>query len=229
MMMIEALAGIAEMGGPVVMLLIAMSLVGMALVLAKVWHFMRAGVGRHADLERALARWDAGDQLVAVEQAGAASNHLAMLSVTAMQAATQPGAADTPALRARLTGLAAERLASLSGGLRVLDSIAQVAPLLGLFGTVLGMIEAFQGLQAAGSAVDPSALAGGIWVALLTTAVGLAVAMPASLLMTWFDGRIAREALMAEKVIDTVLCAGLGTPQCALRAAARVPAGVAHA
>lgn len=227
MIVIEALAGIAEMGGPVVMLLIAMSLVGVALVLAKIWHFMRAGVGRHGELERALARWDAGDERAAVEAAGAASSHLALLGVTAMQAATQPGA-DTPALRARLTGLAAERLAALSGGLRVLDSIAQVAPLLGLFGTVLGMIEAFQGLQAAGSAVDPSALAGGIWVALLTTAVGLAVAMPASLLMTWFDGRIAREALMAEKVIDTVLCAGMGAPHCALRTA-RMPAGVAHA
>lgn len=227
MIVIDALTGIAEMGGPVVMLLIAMSLVGMALVLAKIWHFMRAGVGRHADLECALARWDAGDQLAALEGAGAAQSHLALLGVTAMQAATQPDA-DTPALRARLTGLAAERLASLSGGLRVLDSIAQIAPLLGLFGTVLGMIEAFQGLQAAGSAVDPSALAGGIWVALLTTAVGLAVAMPASLLMTWFDGRIAREALMAEKVIDTVLCAGVGAPPCALRAA-RMPSGVAHA
>ncbi len=227
MMAVEALAGIAEMGGPVVMLLIAMSLVGMALVLAKIWHFMRAGVGRHGALERALARWDAGERQPALEAAGAASSHLALLSVTAMQAATQPGA-DTPALRARLTGLAAERIAALSGGLRVLDSIAQIAPLLGLFGTVLGMIEAFQGLQAAGSAVDPSALAGGIWVALLTTAVGLAVAMPASLLMTWFDGRIAREAQMAEKVIDTVLCAGLGAPQCALRAA-RLSAGVAHA
>jgi biopolymer transport protein ExbB len=88
--------------------------------------------------------------------------------------------------------------------------VAQVAPLLGLFGTVLGMIEAFQGLQQAGAAVDPSALAGGIWVALLTTAVGLVVAMPASLLLTWFDGRIAGESLMAQRLIDTALCAGLG-------------------
>jgi len=217
-MMFEAVSAIADMGGPVVLLLIAMSLVALALVLAKVWHFMRAGVGRHGDLEQALACWDAGQRVAAIERAGAASNHLALLTVTAMQAADQPGT-DLTALRARLTGLASARMASLSGGLRLLDSIAQVAPLLGLFGTVLGMIEAFQALQAAGSAVDPSALAGGIWVALLTTAVGLAVAMPASLLTTWFDGRIAREALMAETVIDTVLCAGIGTPHCALRAA----------
>lgn len=227
MMLLESLRRIADMGGPVVVLLIAMSLIAVALVVAKLWHFMRAGVGRHGDLERALARWDGGEQTAAVEQAGAAANHLALLGVTAMQAVTQPGA-DMPALRARLTGLAAERLAALSGGLRVLDSIAQVAPLLGLFGTVLGMIEAFQGMQAAGSAVDPSALAGGIWVALLTTAVGLAVAMPAALLMTWFDGRIAGEALMAEKIIDTVLCAGVGATPCALRDA-RLPIGAVHA
>ena len=45
---------------------------------------------------------------------------------------------------------------------------------------------------------------------LLTTAVGLAVAMPASLVLTWFDARIAREARLAERIIDTALCAGIG-------------------
>ena len=226
MNILDELIRIADMGGPVVMLLLAMSLVAVAVVLAKLWHFLRAGVGRHAGLEGALAHWDSGARATAVAQAGAASNHLALLGVTAMQAAARPGG-DTPALRARLNGMASERLSVLSGGLRLLDSIAQIAPLLGLFGTVLGMIEAFQSMQDAGSAVDPSALAGGIWVALLTTAVGLAVAMPASLLVTWFDGRIAREALMAERIIDTVLCAGVGAPLGA-RPDAR-PMGAAHA
>ena len=76
----------------------------------------------------------------------------------------------------RLQAEAEVRFARLEGGFRLLDSVAQLAPLLGLFGTVLGMIEAFQSLQDAGSQVDPSLLAGGIWVALLTTAVGLALA-----------------------------------------------------
>jgi biopolymer transport protein ExbB len=53
--------------------------------------------------------------------------------------------------------------------------------LLGLFGTVLGMVEAFRQLELAGSQVDPAVLSGGIWQALLTTAVGLAVAIPAVL------------------------------------------------
>lgn len=63
--------------------------------------------------------------------------------------------------------------------LPLLSFIAQVAPLLGLLGTVLGMVEMFLGLQNSGIAnVNASALASGIWQALLTTAAGLIVAAP---------------------------------------------------
>ena len=78
-------------------------------------------------------------------------------------------------------------MAETRSGLRALELIATIAPLLGLFGTVLGMIAAFQELQASGSRADPSALAGGIWEALLTTAAGMAVAIPASAALTWFE------------------------------------------
>jgi biopolymer transport protein ExbB len=94
----------------------------------------------------------------------------------------------------------------LEGGFRILDVIAQLAPLLGLFGTVLGMIDAFQTLQGAGAAVDPSLLAGGIWVALMTTAVGLAVAMPTSLLLTWLEARVEGERVFADKALQMLLC-----------------------
>ena len=86
-----------------------------------------------------------------------------------------------------------------------MDTVAQLAPLLGLFGTVLGMIEAFQSLQTAGAGVDPSLLAGGIWVALVTTAVGLAVAMPTSMVLSWFESRTARERVFADKALRTIL------------------------
>ena len=205
----DAIARVADLGGPVVMILLAMSLVATALILAKIWQFLRLGVGRHGALDAALADWDRGAAARANQRAAQAPSHLAPLALVAM-AAARDRSGDEGAVRARLTSLAAERIAALTSGLRLIDSVAQVAPLLGLFGTVLGMIEAFQGLQAAGAAVDPSALAGGIWVALLTTAVGLGVAMPASLVLAWFDARIAREAQMAERIIDTALCAGLG-------------------
>ena len=60
-----------------------------------------------------------------------------------------------------------------------LEVIAQVSPLVGLLGTVLGMIDSFNELELGGSLVDPAILAGGIWTALLTTAMGLIVAIPA--------------------------------------------------
>ena len=117
-------------------------------------------------------------------------------------------APDQPGLEGRLDAEAGLALSGLERGFRLLDTIAQLAPLLGLFGTVLGMIQAFQSLQQAGSSVDPSLLAGGIWVALLTTAVGLAVAMPTSMILAWLESRTARERVFADKAIRTVLAPG---------------------
>ena len=74
------------------------------------------------------------------------------------------------------------------------------------------MIEAFQSLQDAGSQVDPSILAGGIWVALLTTAVGLVVAMPTALVLSWLESRIEAERVIADKAIMTVL-QPIGSPK----------------
>lgn len=81
-------------------------------------------------------------------------------------------------------------IAELKAYLRPMEVIATVAPLIGLLGTVIGMIEAFQAMEAAGKQVDPSVLSGGIWQALLTTAIGLIVAIPASLLHSWFERKV---------------------------------------
>jgi biopolymer transport protein ExbB len=85
-------------------------------------------------------------------------------------------------------------LQSMRGWFRPLEVVASLAPLLGLFGTVLGMISAFQQLEAAGNQVNPAILSGGIWVALLTTAAGLAVAMPVVVILNWLERRVDRLA-----------------------------------
>mgnify|MGYP001242301408 CR=1 FL=1 len=74
--------------------------------------------------------------------------------------------------------------------LSVLEIIAQVSPLLGLLGTILGMIASFTELEVGGSNIDPSILAGGIWTALLTTAIGLIVAIPALVAFHFFEKRV---------------------------------------
>ena len=72
-----------------------------------------------------------------------------------------------------------------------LEIIAQVSPLIGLLGTVIGMIDSFNELELGGSLVDPSILAGGIWTALLTTAMGLIVAIPALISHYFFDKKLS--------------------------------------
>jgi biopolymer transport protein ExbB len=79
---------------------------------------------------------------------------------------------------------------NLESYLRGLEVIANLSPLLGLLGTVLGMIKAFARLESAGTKVDPAILAGGIWEALLTTAFGLSVAIPALAAFYILEGQV---------------------------------------
>ena len=214
--LLEPVAEFLALGGPVVAILLAMSVLAFALVLVKLWQFQRAGLGAHGPLLDALDKFDRGAYQAALRDAARARSHLAPLAVLALSTDAED---QNDGVRSRLTGLAEEAIARLQTGFRLLDSIAQVAPLLGLFGTVLGMITAFQALQQAGANVDPSALAGGIWVALLTTAVGLGVAMPAALVLTWFEARVAREARLAMQIVDVALCRGLAPAGCPLDSA----------
>lgn len=196
---LEQLRSIIDLGGPVVALLGVVSMLTCAVVIYKLWQFRASGVGRHVAIRAALAQWDAGASAETQTELARSTSYLA--PVVAQALAAKPA----PDLRARLEAEAETRFNRLESGFRLLDSVAQLAPLLGLFGTVLGMIEAFQALQEAGSAVDPSLLAGGIWVALLTTAVGLAVAMPTSLVLSWFEARMQSERVFAEKALTTIL------------------------
>ncbi|ARC88020.1 MotA/TolQ/ExbB proton channel family protein [Rhodovulum sp. MB263] len=196
---IELLRRVADLGGPVVLILIGVSVLTVAVVLYKLWQFAASGVGRHRALSEAVAHWDRGERDRARAALEGSRSYLRPVVDLAMSGQTDPE---------RLEAEAEVRFARLESGFRLLDSVAQLSPLLGLFGTVLGMIAAFQALQAAGTQVDPSILAGGIWVALLTTAVGLAVAMPTALILSWFEGRMEAERVLAETAIHTVLAPG---------------------
>ena len=92
-------------------------------------------------------------------------------------------------------------LQSLNRRVGLLAVIAHFTPLMGLLGTVLGMIGVFQGLQAGQGRAEIGALAGGIWVALLTTAFGLAVAIPAFAVHHLFDAIIRRRAENLENLL----------------------------
>ncbi len=195
---VTGVSRIYELGGTVVLVLIGAAIVALAVILYKLWQFAAAGVGRHRALARAIDAWDRGERGEARSQLSASRSYLAPVIGMALSAP------DVPEAQTRLAAEAETRFAGLERGLRFLDMVAQLAPLLGLFGTVLGMIEAFRSLQEAGAQVDPSILAGGIWVALMTTAAGLAVAMPVALILSWFEGRMEAERVLAERAIATI-------------------------
>jgi len=192
---LSPVAGLIDQGGAVVMLLLVLSLAAVALIAAKLLQFAMLGVGRVSAARKALQLWLDGH---AEEARNAAEGNSALLSdivLMLMRGASGPGA-DPALLKEDIERICVQRINTLRAYLRPLDMIAQTAPLIGLLGTVLGMIEAFRAMQGAGAAVDPSVLAGGIWVALLTTAVGLAVAIPVSAIVGWLDSRI--EAVQSE-------------------------------
>ena len=201
---LAAIVALVDAGGPVVGVLLAISVIALAVVVMKVWQFWRIGVGRHGCARAALDTWDHGDKAAALASAHDDGAPVSRLLAHGMRGLRRPGG-DIALVREDVERVATEILAELRSGLRALDAIAQVAPLIGLFGTVLGMIEAFQKLQEAGNAVDPSLLAGGIWVALLTTAVGLGVAMPVSLVLTWLESRLESERVAIQTLASAVL------------------------
>jgi biopolymer transport protein ExbB len=199
--LIARLRELLEMGGPVIALIAAMSVMTLAVVLYKLWQFSASGVGRHHALRAAVGEWDRGEANAARRILAGSRSYLAPVVGRAFEAGDLR---DAITIR-RIEAEAEARFVRLERGFRFLDTMAQVAPLLGLFGTVLGMIEAFQSLQSAGAQVDPSLLAGGIWVALLTTAGGLAVAMPASVVLSWFESLMSAERALAEHALSVVL------------------------
>lgn len=173
-------------GGWTMWLIAALSVITLAVVLWKVGSLWRLGVwgGRHS--RRAIELWTQGRRHEAIQQVRGRPSARARVAQAAIGTSLDPRF-DDQAAREETARVARQVLYRSREGLRALELIATIAPLLGLLGTVLGMIAAFQVLQNSGNQADPSDLAGGIWVALLTTAAGMAVAIPAGVALSWFE------------------------------------------
>lgn len=196
-----SLPDLISSGGVVVTLLLAFSVVALTVALYKVWHLWG-----HLQLSSPLP--EQALQLLAEQKRPQAlmlvktgRNPRSQLVRTMLQLLGETELS-LQQVREEATREARELAAELQGYLRPLEVIAQLAPLLGLFGTVLGMISAFQAMEAAGSQVDPAVLSGGIWQALLTTAVGLAVAIPTSLVYSALERRVEVETLALQNSLD---------------------------
>lgn len=195
-----------ETGGPVMYILLLMSILALTIIIAKLWQFFSQRERRRSN-EQALELWRQGRQREAVEALSAGRGPVARVLAVAMHGQRR-GELSEETVREEVGRVAAGELESLRGQLRGLEVIGNLAPLLGLLGTVLGMIEAFQKLQTAGSQVDPSILSGGIWEALLTTAAGLIVAIPAVAALHWLERRVERIRHRMEDAVTRVFTHG---------------------
>ncbi len=194
-------------GGPVLWIIAGLSVITLALILWKIWRLIWIGVWGGTDTDPAIQAWIAGDWVGAQTLLRGARGLRGRIARVAMTIRRDPALTE-PHAREEITRLAMGELRDAREGLRALDLIATIAPLLGLFGTVLGMIEAFQALQGAGSQADPGILAGGIWEALLTTAAGMGVAIPAAMASAWFEGVVDRVQAEMEDTATRIFTRG---------------------
>nr|WP_264194047.1 MotA/TolQ/ExbB proton channel family protein [Marinomonas algarum] len=168
------------------------SVVALTIVLLKLWQLavLRAESLKTANL--ALGQWraGAGEKSLGLLNEKRPIDDLVAYTIRALLKVN----ANADVIREEVERRAMNRLSQLRAYLRPLEIIATLSPLLGLLGTVLGMITAFQQMEGAGNQVDPSVLSGGIWQALLTTAVGLAVAIPVVTLHSWLERKVERIA-----------------------------------
>jgi len=196
-----------RLGGPTMLLLVGLSIATVTIVLVKLWEFWDQRIGDRHFVARVLSAWQLGQTDQALSLLGGSPSPLADVMRETITVRSDAERSDAHA-REYIEAYAAERLEGLRGLMRPLEVISQLAPLLGLLGTVLGMIQAFRQLQAAGDRVSPAILSGGLWEALLTTAGGLAVAIVALVAFNYLDRRIERLQQRMESVLTALLTSG---------------------
>ncbi|MEM6758926.1 MAG: MotA/TolQ/ExbB proton channel family protein [Pseudomonadota bacterium] len=184
--------------------LAVLSLFALSIGLFKLGQFAKLGVGRRKEAEKILDDWLNGRVEQAIRTAGRRKSVLSRV-LQAVFSGIQARPGDTSYAEELSRQTAIVELATLSERMRSLDMVVQSAPMLGLLGTVVGMIDAFSVLAVTDGAVDPTALASGIYIALITTAAGLGIALVAFFIATFLEGRIDRERNMMEAVMSAAI------------------------
>lgn len=162
-------------GGPIIWVLAGFSVLATAIVLERLFHFARMGRMPKAGAMDAQSVQRGPEFAIS----------------RAIQEAGRRGVTDIKSVAERVGSHELQRMES---GLRTMGWLGNTAPLLGLLGTIMGMIRAFRVIEEAGGKVDAQALAGGIWEAMITTAAGLLVAIPILFLLHLLEGMVDRRA-----------------------------------
>ena len=179
-------------GGVLVIPILLCSVVALAIFFERLIRFTRMRK-RGEGLElRVVEKLNNNQDRAAHEIAGSSDSPMGRVLAQAMEVKDQ----DRETLETVILHATDEEVKGLSRYLQVLATIGNIAPILGLLGTVIGMMRAFMVIQEMGGKVNAAVLAGGIWEAMMTTALGLSVALPTmvahSYLLSRVDGYEAR-------------------------------------
>ena len=180
--MIEFLAK----GGILVIPILLCSVLALAIFLERLIRFARVRI-RESDLVEKVGQYlIEGKDNKAIELVKDCNSPIARVLEHALEVKDQ----DREVLETVIVHTTDEEVRTLSSYLNVLATIGNISPLLGLLGTVIGMIKAFMVIQEMGGKVNASVLAGGIWEAMLTTALGLSVALPTMVAHSYLVSRV---------------------------------------
>lgn len=193
-----------QTGGPVVWILCLFSLFALTLIFVKLWQFNVYHVESKKDLKIALSLWRQSHPKQAIDALHTKRPVSAVVAYAMKGLSQSQTQQENTLMKEEIERLADEKIQGLKAYLRPLEVIATLSPLLGLLGTVMGMIVAFQNMEAAGSQVDPSVLSGGIWQALLTTAVGLIVAIPLVAIHATLERKVERVVHLMNDAVTQV-------------------------
>jgi biopolymer transport protein ExbB len=199
-----SLVGLFQRGGVIMWPLFALSVLSIAVILDRVLFFVTLPKGSRKTLDEICVLL-AGQKFQEAEELAARVSHPVLRVVhTYLRNRTRP-----EKLRLELIRQTGSReLERVERRLRILAVISHLAPLIGLLGTVIGMVIAFAQIEALQGSAGASDLAGGIWEALLTTVFGLIVAIPSMAAYHGFESladRISRRMQAAVARLDDCL------------------------
>ena len=181
-----------EKGGPVMYPLLVCSVIAMTVVIERMLFWLREDMRRdHSLVDRVLSLCQKGDWNGVRAMVGDSRDYVIRILVTGILHR------EFSMIKA-MESAAAEELKRMRRFMAVLDTMITVAPLLGIFGTVLGIISSFDLLGSAGIE-HPQAVTAGIAQALITTAAGLAIAILSVFPYNYFNARVENPAMSIEK------------------------------
>jgi biopolymer transport protein ExbB len=186
--------------------LILCSVVALALIIERLYHLRPSQVAPPKLLDEVIGFTRASLPAADVVNKLADNSVLGRVLASGLRAVIAEPRILEPALRQAFENAGRTAVHQLERYLNTLGTIAAAAPLLGLFGTVIGMIEIF-GSQAptAGAAGNPQQLAHGISIALYNTAFGLIIAIPALMMYRYFRGRVDEFQLTLELAAERMV------------------------